>query len=309
MRYLVRHRSSYQYTTPVVTSFHRLHLTPESNQWQSVNSHAIHVFHNEDHLTNEASEVKLYQDSFTNTCGRFDILYPYQSLHVESWTDISISEPSTTYGTHDWQITRDNPFYGGKEFLYDSLHIRRHPQLAAFAESYFQPGRLLRDVILDVTKKIYNECTYDSRATDLATPPMEVLQKRRGVCQDFAHLGIAALRSLGIPAAYVSGYLETQPPEGQSRLVGADASHAWFAVPDCDGNWIHADPTNGCLIGARHVTTAVGRDFADVSPVTGIIYGGGLQNLSVAVDVIPESEWNQTTVFTRFQHMRQQQQQ
>ena len=175
---------------------------------------------------------------------------------------------------------------------------------------FFSSGEHIVRAVYLFTKKIYTECTYDAKATDIATSPLTILKNKRGVCQDFAHLAIACLRSLGFPALYVSGYLETAPPPGKKRLIGADASHAWFAVHDPDLGWIHADPTNGCLIGDRHIITAIGRDFADVSPVTGIIYGGGVQSLTVAVDVIPETDWLHSALIPQFPfHILDQQQQ
>jgi transglutaminase-like putative cysteine protease len=138
-----------------------------------------------------------------------------------------------------------------------------------------------------LTTRIFEDFKYDPKATTVATPLEEVWTKRRGVCQDFAHLGIASLRSLGLPARYVSGYLRTRPPEGKERLVGADASHAWFAV-FCPGvGWVDFDPTNNVQPGEEHISVATGRDFADVSPVAGIITGGGAHQVKVSVDVMP----------------------
>lgn len=145
------------------------------------------------------------------------------------------------------------------------------------------------EAALALVQRIYTEFEYDPASTTIATPLAEVLERRRGVCQDFAHLAIAGLRGLGFPARYVSGYLETPPPPGQQKLRGADASHAWFAlyVPGLgrgDG-WVDMDPTNDCLVGEQHITTASGRDYHDVTPVRGVFYGGGEHDLSVAVDV------------------------
>jgi transglutaminase-like putative cysteine protease len=139
--------------------------------------------------------------------------------------------------------------------------------------------------IADLNRRIFTDFQYDPKATTVATPLEEVLEKRRGVCQDFAHLGIAFLRSLGLPTRYVSGYLRTRPPEGKPRLVGADASHAWFSVFCPSNGWVDFDPTNNCLPGAEHVTVAYGRDFGDVSPVAGILTGGGQHEVKVSVDV------------------------
>jgi transglutaminase-like putative cysteine protease len=160
-------------------------------------------------------------------------------------------------------------------------------ELADYARESFGPEIPLLEGARDLTRRIFNDFKYDVKATTVATPLEEVLLKRRGVCQDFAHLGIAFMRSLGLPARYVSGYLRTRPPAGKPRLVGADASHAWFSV-FCPGTgWVDFDPTNNIVPGEEHVTVALGRDFGDVSPVAGILTGGGKHVVKVSVDVEP----------------------
>ena len=150
----------------------------------------------------------------------------------------------------------------------------------------FSPGRPVLAAARDLNRRIYSDFKYDPKATTVATPLEEVWQTRRGVCQDFAHLAMACLRSIGLAARYVSGYLRTRPPAGKPRLVGADASHAWFAI-FCPGpGWVDFDPTNNCQPGAEHITVAYGRDFSDVSPVAGILTGGGHHAVKVSVDVL-----------------------
>ncbi len=159
---------------------------------------------------------------------------------------------------------------------------------AAYAAGDFPPGRPVLEGVAALNSRIHRDFKFDTRATDVATPVAEVLKKRAGVCQDFAHLMLACLRSLGLPARYVSGYLETKPPPGRQRLIGADASHAWVsAFCGEEAGWIDADPTNDVLPGERHITLAWGRDFSDVSPLRGVTLGAGGQTLRVAVDVIP----------------------
>jgi transglutaminase-like putative cysteine protease len=171
------------------------------------------------------------------------------------------------------------------EFLFDSPHIMRKAAFADYAAPSFPPERPLLEAVADFTSRIFREFKFDRRATTTATPLDEVLKHRRGVCQDFAHLAIAGVRSLGLPARYVSGYIETQPPPGKVRLVGADASHAWFSVW-CPGHgWIDADPTNDLLPKDRHILIAWGRDFSDVSPLRGVVLGGREHSLDVSVDV------------------------
>jgi transglutaminase-like putative cysteine protease len=200
--------------------------------------------------------------------------------------------------TPPWETVRDacqaeklTPGSDAGMFRFASAMVPVGPEFAAYARQDFPPGRPVLVGVIALTARIFDEFKFDPRATDVATPVAEVLRKRAGVCQDFAHLMIACLRSLGLPARYVSGYLETAPPPGQKRLVGADASHAWVSV-FCgdDAGWVDADPTNNLLPGERHITVAWGRDFADVSPLRGVTLGAGGQRLEVAVDVLPEGE-------------------
>ena len=173
------------------------------------------------------------------------------------------------------------------QFIFDSPQVRASFELADYAAQSFPAGTPLLAGARDLTRRIFEDFKYDSKATTVATPLEEVWEKRRGVCQDFAHLGIACLRSLGLPARYVSGYLRTRPPEGGEQLVGADATHAWFAI-FCPGTgWVDFDPTNNVLPAEEHITVAYGRDFGDVSPVAGILTGGGKHVVKVAVEVKP----------------------
>jgi transglutaminase-like putative cysteine protease len=210
---------------------------------------------------------------------------------------VRVTAPMLPQRTPAWQAVRDRcasdvltEDSAAGEFRFDSPNIVRKPAFAEYAAQSFPKDRPLLDGIRDFTARIYRDFRFDPRATTVATPLDEVFKKRRGVCQDFAHFAIAGLRSIGLPARYVSGYLETLPPPGKPRLVGADASHAWYAVW-CPGHgWIDADPTNNLLPGDRHVTVAWGRDFSDVSPLRGVVVGGGGTSPGVSVDVarVPE---------------------
>ena len=173
------------------------------------------------------------------------------------------------------------------QFVFDSPLAARVAGTGGLRAESFAAKTPLLAAVADLNRRIFTDFKYDPMATTVATPLEEVLEKRAGVCQDFAHLGIACLRSLGLPARYVSGYLRTRPPEGKPRLVGADASHAWFAV-FCPGvGWVDFDPTNNLLPAEEHITLAFGRDYADVSPVSGVITGGGAHEVKVSVDVEP----------------------
>jgi len=173
-----------------------------------------------------------------------------------------------------------------KQYLLDSPMVTVTPALADFAQHSFLPGRALVDVVHDLMGRIYKDFTYDPTFTTIATPLAEVLSFRRGVCQDFAHLAIGCLRAYGIAARYISGYVETLPEPGKTRLVGADASHAWFSVYIPGTGWLDFDPTNNTVPLDQHITLAWGRDYADVTPLKGIAFGGGQHTLSVSVDVL-----------------------
>jgi transglutaminase-like putative cysteine protease len=171
------------------------------------------------------------------------------------------------------------------QFVFDSPQVRASLALSDYARESFAEGTPLIAGARSLTQRIFKDFKFDPKATTVATPLEEVWETRRGVCQDFAHLGIACLRSLGLPARYVSGYLRTCSPEGTPRLVGADASHAWFAIFSPGTGWVDFDPTNNVQPAGEHITVAYGRDFGDVSPVAGILTGGGRHIVKVAVDV------------------------
>jgi transglutaminase-like putative cysteine protease len=173
-----------------------------------------------------------------------------------------------------------------RQYILDSPMITISPELADYAQSSFLPNRTLVDVVHDLMGRIYKDFTYDPTFTTIATPLSDVLSFRRGVCQDFAHLAIGCLRAYGMAARYISGYVETLPEPGKPRLVGADASHAWFSVYIPGTGWLDFDPTNNTVPLDQHITLAWGRDYADVTPLKGIAFGGGQHTLSVSVDVL-----------------------
>jgi transglutaminase-like putative cysteine protease len=180
----------------------------------------------------------------------------------------------------------EQPVVQARQFILDSACAAASPAAAAYAAPSFPPGRPILAAVHDLNRRIHREFRFDPESTTVVTPVSEVLVQRHGVCQDFAHLAIACLRSLGLPARYVSGYLETTAPPGAERPQGADASHAWFAVFVPGNGWVDFDPTNDCRPGDRHVTTAWGRDYADVTPLKGVIFGGGTHRLDVSVDMV-----------------------
>ncbi len=173
------------------------------------------------------------------------------------------------------------------QFVFDSRYSQASDEVLRFAEPSFPPGRSIVEATADLNRRIFDEFEYDPSATLISTPTLTVLQERRGVCQDFAHLQIACLRSLGLAARYVSGYLLTHPPAGQVKLVGSDASHAWISVYIGNNNWLDFDPTNNLMPSDEHITIGWGRDYADICPIQGVLIGGGHSTLTVSVDVAP----------------------
>jgi transglutaminase-like putative cysteine protease len=287
MLYDITHRTTYSYGADVSVSHHLAHLHPRELPRQQVSDFRMTV--------DPAPAVTVERtDFYGNSATFFTIGSPHDRLVVTARSRVQISAPALPLAsaTPSWQEIRDrcasdvlteDSEMG--EFRFDSAHITRRPAFADYAAPAFSKGRPLLEAIVDFNSRIFRDFRFDPRATTVATPVDEVFKRRRGVCQDFAHLAIACLRSLGLPARYVSGYLETQPPPGKPRLVGADASHAWYSVW-CPGfGWIDADPTNDLLPGDRHVTLAWGRDFSDVSPLRGVVVGGSGHSLGVSVDV------------------------
>jgi transglutaminase-like putative cysteine protease len=186
----------------------------------------------------------------------------------------------------DWSKNhRDDNTLDAQQYKFNSPLVVKNQELEMYAERSFLKDRLIVDAVQDLMDRIHRDFTYDPHFTTIATPLLKVLKHRRGVCQDFAHLAIGCLRSIGLASRYVSGYIETKPPEGQKRLVGADASHAWFSVYVPEMGWIDFDPTNNQMPTDQHITVAIGRDFHDVTPLKGVIFGGGEHKLKVSVDV------------------------
>ncbi len=289
MLYAITHRTTYRYGSNVSVSHHLARLHPRELPWQQVED-----FHLQIEPAPAASDERL--DYYGNPTSFFSIGSPHGKLAVTARSCVTVAAPALPIAaqTPPWESVRKHcandvltPDSAVGEFRFDSPHITRKAAFADFAAPSFPRERPLLEAVSDFTTRIFREFKFDPRATTVATPLDDVLSHRRGVCQDFAHLAIAGLRSLGLPARYVSGYLETQPPPGKARLVGTDASHAWVSVW-CPGHgWIDADPTNNLLPGDRHITLAWGRDFSDVSPLRGVVVGGGGHSLGVSVDVAP----------------------
>lgn len=291
MIFEISHRTSYRYATPVSQSHHLLHLTPRPHALQSVGRHSL--------LIDPAPAAKAeIIDDFGNPTSIIAIEQEHTELviHARSMVEVrapSRVDPKATSGWNDvaaqLRANLGSETFEAVPYTCPSSFIRPSREIYNFAKPSFPENRPLLEAVLDLTARIFRDFTYDSTATEIATPVGEVLQLRRGVCQDFAHLEIACLRTLGLAARYVSGYLLTHPPEGQPKLVGSDASHAWISVWMPEAGWVDFDPTNNIMPSVEHITLAFGRDYQDVSPVSGVLLGGGDHQVDVAVDVNPVS--------------------
>jgi len=292
-RYRVVHETRYHYHSTVTLSQHYLHMTPRSFGCQQTESHAIW-------LDPAANEVTDGVDFFGNLTRHAAFTVPHDHLlvHAESTvvlrTRPGLAQAVQAPGMPPWESVRDMVAQGKEatlleacRYLYASPHVAWFPELEAYARASFAPGRPQLDAALELTQRIYADFVFDGTATDISTPLEQVWRGRRGVCQDFAQLMIGCLRSIGLPARYISGYILTHPPAGKPRLVGADASHAWVSVYCPVLGWVDFDPTNRCLVQHEHITLGWGRDFSDVTPMRGIVLGGGRHQPEVQVTVTP----------------------
>jgi transglutaminase-like putative cysteine protease len=288
MTYNVVHRTIYEYTAPVAVSHHVARLEPRSDARQKREHFELKIFP-------EPALTKTRADYFGNQLCFFSIQQVHRKLEILAAGRVSVQaakaprpedSPPWEEVARLFQDPVSPELVEPLQFVFDSPEARASFELADYAGASFRKGVPWLAGATELMRRIHSDFAYDPKATTVATPLEEVLKKRRGVCQDFAHLAIACLRSLGLPARYVSGYLHTHPPQGKPRLLGADASHAWFSAfcPAC--GWVDFDPTNNLAPSEEHITVAYGRDFGDVSPVAGILTGGGSHTLKVSVDVL-----------------------
>ncbi len=288
-RYRVSHTTRYEYESPVLHATHVLHLQPRSLAQQRVLESRVVVSPHE-------AELRSGHDYFGNTTHFVEILTAHEVLEVRSESLVEVAPPQLELSPTtrvSWekvkeQLAGDRALLAAREYCFDSPLVRSHSLLAEYAAATFAPGRPFVDAVGELSERIFREFKYEPKATDISTPLAQVLRERRGVCQDFAQLAVGCLRSLGLAGRYVSGYMETDPPPDRPKLVGADASHAWASAYLPGLGWVDFDPTNAVFPGERHVTVAWGRDFSDVSPLCGVVLGGGAHSLAVAVDVTPE---------------------
>lgn len=289
--YQIQHETRYRHSGTVSVSQHVGCLTPRRFPRQIVHASRLDV-------TPEPADRSDRVDYFGNVVTQVSIVKPYTELRVRAESRVTVygrSRPVAPEESPAWESVRDaGVWQAGRapgpadEYRYPSPFVEPGPDLTDYARAAFTPGRPALAAAIALMHRIHDDFTFDPGATAITTPLSRVLTERRGVCQDFAHLCIGCLRSLGVPARYVSGYLLTDPPPGSPRLLGADASHAWLSVWCPVHGWVDLDPTNDLVPDLRHVTVAWGRDYGDVSPLRGVVLGGGEHELTVAVSVVPE---------------------
>jgi transglutaminase-like putative cysteine protease len=286
----VVHETVYRYSERVDVAYHLACLMPQSGHLQQVADAELAI---EPKPAQQATST----DAFGNLRTHFALFSPHDVLRVRAESHVVVTprfEGLDPAASARWDAVAQAlryrvkaPFWPATDFLYASPFVPVLEPLRAYAQSSFPPGRRLIAGAIDLMHRLHADIAYEPDSTSISSPLAEVFEQRKGVCQDYAHVMLGCLRALGLPAAYVSGYLLTRPPPGQPRLLGADASHAWVSVWCPQVGWVDLDPTNDMPAGGTHVTLAVGRDFGDVTPLRGVIRGGAEHTMRVAVSVLP----------------------
>lgn len=287
MKYTIDHKTIYKYAVPVVQSHHVLHLSPCQVPHQVISGHSLVI-------EPAPASRKDFLDYHQNPGSIIVIEQEHSHLQFHSHSEIEIVtkglEPpkkSPAWENVVQQVQNSNSL-DVLNYSCLSRNTRLNESILDYARASFIPQRPIHEVAFELTNRIFEEFTFDNTATDVSTPISKVIEIKRGVCQDFAHLQIACIRAMGIPARYVSGYILTKPPEGMKKLAGSDASHAWLSVWCGEEiGWVDYDPTNNMIPYDEHITFAYGADYDDVSPISGVLIGGGEHTVSVAVDVTP----------------------
>lgn len=299
VRYHIRHDTRYDYDQAVGESHQLLRLTPRSLPWQTCVAHRIEI-------TPKPQHLRSFIDSFGNQVDALHFGAEHDKLVVraEAWVELKSRPEIDLEASPTWESVRNLLLYRSREkvsselleatgFRFESGYVRIKRDFAEYARDDFKPETPVLVGVEALMQRIFEDFTFDPEATDISTPVTTVFANRRGVCQDFAHLMISCLRSLGLSARYMSGYILTKPPEGKKRLIGADATHAWLSVYCPKFGWVDFDPTNAIRPNLEHITIGWGRDFADISPMRGIITGGGGHEPAIAVTVVPEDEFTE----------------
>ena len=290
MKYQITHSTTYEYGDAVSLSHNIARLRPRDNRMQQI------CLRHDLSVSPAPSDRSDGLDYFGNHISYFSLQESHNQLKIVARSEVEVTpmvRPDFSLGS-PWEEVRDNMLASAdpetraaREFTFDSPYVIRSADLANYALGSFAPKQPFLACVLDLTERIHRECEFLPGATKVGTPVADVLRMRKGVCQDFAHLQLGCLRSLGFAARYVSGYIVTTPPPGQRRLQGADVSHAWVSVFAPDLGWIDFDPTNGLMPSDAHVTVGWARDYDDIGPVRGVVVGGRRQRLDVSVDVAP----------------------
>jgi transglutaminase-like putative cysteine protease len=289
MIFEVSHRTHYRYSGPVAQSQHIVHMSPRAVPLQTTIRHNLMV---------EPAPAMRHEsvDVFGNPYVVLEVEVPHKELVLMARSAIETHAPAAAdlAATTPWDRLEDGLSSAATGLDIDVIQYRCSTpitgvtqEIADYARASFRQGRPVLDAAMDLTRRIHADFRFDPGATDISTPVAQVFAHRRGVCQDFAHLALAGLRALRVPARYVSGYILTHPPPGQPRLAGADASHAWISIWSPETGWRDFDPTNGIAVSEEHITIAYGRDYNDVSPISGVLIGGGEHIVTVGVDVVP----------------------
>lgn len=298
MRLRITHETRYDYSPAVEHALHMVHLKPPTTPCQERIDHDLEIYP-------APAVLREAVDIYGNVRSFFEISETHESLIVRATSLVQTEAPKPIQSEISWESARDSFIYHANtewhpaaEFVYPSIHVHPGSAFAEYAEPSFSPGKPLIDAARDLMHRIHEDFIYAPSSTQISTPAAEALANRRGVCQDFSHVMLACLRSQGLPARYVSGYLLTQPPPGMPRLIGSDASHAWVSVylPDLAASnsghgWYDLCPTNHRegwgSPGEDYVRLAVGRDYDDISPMRGVVHGSGSHSMSVGVTVEP----------------------
>jgi transglutaminase-like putative cysteine protease len=284
--YNIRHTTTFAYEDVVSVSHHVLHLAPRAHPRQRCLATVMAV----DPLPAVDS---IGEDYFGNPVRYLTVQEPHERLLVDARSRVEVLPgPERNLAESEaWEAVcarvLDEATLDAYEFTFDSPFVLGNDDVRAYARQSFKPERPILEAAMELTTRIYDDFEYRGGVSDVSTPVRDVFAMRKGVCQDFAHLEIACLRSLGLGARYVSGYLLTHPPEGKEKLIGSDASHAWLSIWTGAAGWVDFDPTNNVMPNLEHITIGWGRDYGDVSPINGFIVGGGAHHVDVAVDVSP----------------------
>ncbi|HLX67784.1 MAG TPA: transglutaminase family protein [Puia sp.] len=274
MKYLIDHKTTYTYFEPVSLCHNIARLVPRDTKWQYCRNVVVRI-------DPEPDTVNKYEDFFGNSIIYFSIEKEHTQLTVHVRSEIELLDRGLLNRGHG--VTEDMTEV--RQFVVATPMTAWDEEIGAYARVSFVPGRPVLEAAADLMSRIYTEFEFKPGFTTVASPLKVVMRERKGVCQDFAHLAIACVRSVGIPARYISGYIETISPSGGEKLVGVDASHAWFSVFISGQGWVDFDPTNNILPGVQHITIGWGRDYADIAPLNGIILSSGTHGLDVSVDV------------------------